>query len=311
MLEDLAFLDEQLPWFFPVAFFVFGACMGSFLNVCIYRIPKKQSVVKPRSHCMACGKLIPWWHNLPVLSWLLLRGRAACCGAPFSPRYAIVEALTGLLFAACWLLLPPALALVGMVFISFLVPATFVDLDTMELPDIFTIGGMLVGVFASVGVPQLHVAEVEGIFLIDALRSLTLAMVGIVVGSGVILWIALLAETVLRKEAMGFGDVVFMGCIGAFCGWQGAIFAIFGGAALGTFIVLPLMLFKHFAGSKENAAKSPETTEKPSEEEETAMGTAIPFGPWLALGGLVYYLFLQAEVDAWFAQFQTLLFGSL
>src|ERR1700690_1792567 len=91
-----------MPWFFPTAAFLFGAIIGSFLNVCIHRIPAGQSIVRPGSHC-ACGAPIAWYDNIPILSWLLLRGRARCCGRPFSARYLLVEILTAALFLACWL----------------------------------------------------------------------------------------------------------------------------------------------------------------------------------------------------------------
>ena len=105
MLHDFSTLHAALPWFFPLAAFVFGTCVGSFLNVVIHRQPRKESVVTPGSHC-GCGQPIRWFDNVPVLSWFLLRGRARCCGRPFSFRYPAVELLTGLLFAACALRQP-------------------------------------------------------------------------------------------------------------------------------------------------------------------------------------------------------------
>lgn len=322
MLESILELNAAFPWVFGIFFFVLGACIGSFLNVCIYRIPKKESVVRPRSHCMQCGKPIPWYDNLPILSWFMLRGKARCCGASFSPRYAMVEALTGALFLTCWLVLPPAQAIAGIAFVSFLVPATFIDLDTMELPDIFTVGGMIAGVVLSFALPGLHLEFSTGSGLLDALRSGLASLIGVFIGSGVILWVALLAETVLRKEAMGFGDVVFMGCIGAFCGWQGALFAIFGGAVLGTLFVIPLMLVQLLRGKPDpDTSEQPEATIVTSPRDDTTeeapetpprgtgFGMAIPFGPWLALGGLVYYLIARSWVDGYFEGLRELFYG--
>src|SRR4051812_48936722 len=126
---DVALVAREFPWFFPVVAFVIGACVGSFLNVVIYRVPKKESIVSPGSHC-GCGQPIAWYDNIPMLSWLALRGRARCCGRPFSFRYPFVELLVAGLFLACWLRYPhPGVAVCGMVFVSGLVAATFIDLD--------------------------------------------------------------------------------------------------------------------------------------------------------------------------------------
>jgi len=201
------------PWFFPTAAFLFGAIVGSFLNVCIHRIPTGQSIVRPGSHC-ACGAPIAWYDNIPILSWLLLRGRARCCGRPFSVRYPAVELLTALLFLACWRLFPPAKAVCGMVLVSALICGTFTDLDHMIIPDAFTVGLGVVGVVLSFIVPALH-GENSGLFVVDSARSGVASLQGLFVGSGLVLWIALVAEAVLKKEAMGFGDVKLVGAIGA------------------------------------------------------------------------------------------------
>lgn len=148
MFSDFAVIDEMLPWFFPLCAALFGAMVGSFLNVVIYRLPEGRSIVTPGSHC-ACGKPIAWFDNIPVLSWFLLRGRARCCGRAYSFRYPAIEALTGGLFLACWLLFPPAVAAVGMVFMACLICATWIDLDHMIIPDVFTVGLAVVGVVLS------------------------------------------------------------------------------------------------------------------------------------------------------------------
>src|SRR5882757_8257729 len=144
-MSDYQHFAATFPWFFPAAAAVFGAMVGSFLNVCIYRIPANQSIVTPGSHC-ACGQPIAWYDNIPVFSWLVLRGRARCCGRPFSFRYPAIELLTAALFLACALLFPPAKAMCGMVFLSALLCATFIDLDHMIIPDVFTIGLGAMGV---------------------------------------------------------------------------------------------------------------------------------------------------------------------
>lgn len=299
---SLADISAAFPWFFPLVAFIFGACIGSFLNVVIYRVPKGESIVSPGSHC-ACGQPIKWHDNIPILSWLLLRGRARCCGRPFSVRYPLVELLTGVLFVLCWLSFPPLVALGGAVFLSALVAATFIDLDHMIIPDVFTIGLGVFGVLLSFWIPGLH-GEHTGLFLLDALRSGGAAIVGLLVGSGLVLWIALLAEAVLRKEAMGFGDVKFVGAIGAFCGWKGAVFAIFGGAAVGTVWFLVAWGWEQVSGRR--APVAPPTESPDGEEAPLAFGVHVPFGPMLAIAAALYFLFFHGWMDAWLANVASL-----
>ena len=289
-----------LPWFFPAAVAVFGAMVGSFLNVVIYRLPAEKSIVTPGSHC-ACGQPVAWRDNIPVLSWLLLRGRARCCGGKFSFRYPFVELLTAGLFLACWLAFPPAVAVVGWIFTSCLVCATFIDLDHMIIPDVFTLGLGVVGVLASLVVPALHGQHHE-FFALASLRSATISLQGLLVGSGLVLWIALLAEFVFKKEAMGFGDVKFVGAIGAFTGWQGAVTAVFGGAVIGTLWFLVAVIWQKIAGrSPAPAALKAETPE--GEPTALGFGAQVPFGPMLAIAAALYFLWFRQPVATWFAQF--------
>src|SRR5690625_1365026 len=297
MLEAYAALNEQFPAIFLIVSFLFGAITGSFLNVCIYRIPEEKSVISPGSRC-ACGKPVAWYDNIPILSWILLRGRARCCGRPFSVRYPFIELLTGLLFLICWWRFPPLVALCGMLFCAILICATFIDFDHMIIPDRFTIGGAVVGVILSFLVPSLHGFESD-IAMLDGIRSGLSSIIGLLIGSAVVLWIALLAEIVLRKEAMGFGDVKFLGAIGAFTGWQGGLFSIFGGAVIGTVGVALLMVFRPLFRTKK-----PKSEEG---EEDIALARMVPFGPMLALGGLLYFLFLSGLVDDYFANVSLLL----
>jgi leader peptidase (prepilin peptidase)/N-methyltransferase len=284
------------PWFWPMAAGIFGAIVGSFLNVCIYRIPAEKSIVTPGSQC-ACGQPIKWYDNIPVFSWFVLRGKARCCGRPYSFRYPFIELLTATLFLACWLLFPPGKAICGMVFVSVLIAATFIDLDHMIIPDAFTLGAGVVGVVLSMLVPALH-GQHEGIFIIDSLRSTTASVQGLLVGSGLVLWIALLAEMVLKKEAMGFGDVKFVGMIGAFCGWKGAVFAVFGGAIVGTVWFVLALIWQKVSGQKVEIAPSAETPG--SETAPLGFGMHVPFGPMLAIAGLLYFLFFHPLVGAYF-----------
>lgn len=294
---DYAQFNAAFPWFFPVAAFLLGACIGSFLNVVIYRVPKEESVVTPGSHC-ACGQPIKWHDNIPVLSWLLLRGKARCCGRRFSFRYPFVELLTASLFVACWLIFPPLVALCGWLFLSCLVAATFIDLDHFIIPDVFTIGLGVVGVLLSVLVPALH-GHAGDYFIVDSLRGGVSALQGLLIGSGLVLWIALIAETLLRKEAMGFGDVKFVGAIGAFCGWQGAVFAIFGGAVVGTIWFVVAFAWEKITGRRAAVAPPSETPE--GEAAPLAFGAHVPFGPMLAIAGALYFLFFREPALRWLA----------
>ncbi len=297
MTFDYAEFNAAFPWFFPTVIAVLGAMIGSFLNVIIYRVPAEKSIVTPGSQC-ACGAPIKWHDNIPVLSWFLLRGKARCCGRSYSFRYAFIEALTAALFLSCWLLFPPAKALCGLLLISCLICATFIDLDYMIIPDTFTIGLGVVGVTLSVFVPALH-GQTGGGFMVDALRSGLISIQGLLIGSGLVLWIALIAEALLKKEAMGFGDVKFVGAIGAFTGWQGAVFAIFGGAVVGTVWIGLAMLCKKLSGSRVQVAPRAETYE--GQPTELGFGAQIPFGPMLAIGGLLYFLWFHRWTAAYFS----------
>lgn len=304
MNYDLAAFAAEFPWFFPLCAALLGAIVGSFLNVVIYRLPLEKSIVTPGSHC-ACGKPIAWHDNIPVLSWFILRGKARCCGRPYSFRYAFVEMLTAGLFLACALQFSPAKALLGMGFLACLVCATFIDLDHMIIPDPFTIWLAVFGMLAAFLFPSLHgVAESE-FPLVAHLRSGGLSILGLLIGSAVILWIALLAEKALGKEAMGFGDVTLMGAIGAFCGWQGALFAIFGGAIVGTVWVALAALWQKLSGKKAPIAPRAEDAEG-KETEKLGLGVHVPFGPMLAVGAAIYFLGANRWFDAYLANLGTL-----
>lgn len=307
MFEAFQAINEDFPWFFTTLAFVFGAIVGSFLNVCIYRIPAKRSIISPGSTC-ACGQPIKWYDNIPILSWFILRGKARCCGQSYSFRYPAIEALTGGLFALAWIKYSPVLACIYFVLIAMLICATFIDLDHMEIPDRFSLGIALLGVIFSVVYPQLH--EIEAgyePFFIYSIRGFIESITGLFIGSGVILWIAISAETILRKEAMGFGDVKLLGGIGAFVGWKAAVFSLFGGAVIGTFAILIWLLFR----KKQDGEAIPEDDSKSgnaideaeddySEEEGQIVGIPVPFGPMLAGACLLYVLGLKDYVDLYF-----------
>ncbi|GAB5559186.1 MAG: A24 family peptidase [Synoicihabitans sp.] len=284
---DIESISTTLPWFFPAAVFIFGTMIGSFLNVVIYRVPAGKSVVFPGSHC-GCGKPIAWYDNTPVISWFVLRGKARCCGQPYSFRYAFVELLTGAMFLMAWRSYPPMAALAIMIMLALLIAATFIDLDHMIIPDGITIWGTVGAVMISALIPQLHGYDPDPIYVLASIRSAGTAMIGAMIGSSLILWIGLIAEAILRKEAMGFGDVKFLGLIGAFAGWPGAIFAVFGGAIVGTIWFTLALLYGKITGGKSERILNAETAE--GEKTDLGAGAQVPFGPMLAIAAVIYVL---------------------
>ena len=285
-MEIFISANSSMPWIFLFFVFIFGTIWGSFLNVVIYRLPLDKSVIFPSSRC-ACGEKIPFYFNIPVLSWFILSGQAHCCEKTISLRYPLVETLTGILFLLLWLEHDWQIALVGMGFFALLITAAFIDLDHMIIPDILSIGGLAIGIFVSLLIPELHGLSSNTIR--DHWYSLGSALFGVIVGTSLVYWIATFGELILKKPAMGEGDMKFLAAIGAFTGWQGAVFSLFGGAFIGTLLIVPYMIFQRI--------KDPE---KPRLE-------ALPFGPFLALGAILQFLYLEQIVQAYFAQL-TLLF---
>ena len=304
MFETFEFINEDLPWFFASLAAIFGAVTGSFLNVCIYRIPVGRSIIFPGSSC-ACGRPIPFYHNIPIFTWIILRGKANCCKETFSIRYPAIELLTAILFFWVWTIYSPVVAIIGMLFVAFLICATFIDLDHMIIPDRFSIGGMVIGVILSFIFPSLH--GLGGLPLVSNIHSGMTAIIGALIGAGLVYWIAVLGEIIFRKPAMGEGDVKFVGFIGAFCGWQGAVFSMFGGALMGTVVLLPILLIGRLFSRNKSAKKKTEEENLPkvdgSEEEDVPFGTHVPFGPMLAVAGLIYFLGFHLYVDAYFTDF--------
>jgi leader peptidase (prepilin peptidase)/N-methyltransferase len=192
----------EVPFhFWTLCFFVFGCVAGSFLNVCIYRLPREESVVRPPSHCPHCGYTIPWYLNIPLVTWLWLHARCAECGAKISVRYFLVELLTGIAFALCWMHFghrTPGVAIVFCLLIAGLITATFIDLEHFIIPDEITMGGMVVGVLCAFFVPATHLqfplllpAKLPGVGMKES-------VLGMVVG-------AALVYAILRLGKLLFG----------------------------------------------------------------------------------------------------------
>jgi leader peptidase (prepilin peptidase)/N-methyltransferase len=198
-------LDSIVLYFFA---FVFGAIVGSFLNVCIYRLPQGLSIVEPPSHCFHCKEPIAWTDNIPLLSYLVLRGRCRHCGTSYSPRYFLVELLTGVLaVAVLWRFgLTPALVLY-FVFVAALVVVTFIDVDHLIIPDAISLPSIGVGLTAS--------------FFVEGTPTPFESALGIVIGGGIVWAIATGYQKLTGIEGIGFGNVKLLAMIGAFLGWRG------------------------------------------------------------------------------------------
>ncbi len=257
----------------------FGALFGSFLNVVILRLPHGRTVSRGRSHCPSCEATIAWFDNIPVLSWLLLRGRCRRCKARISARYPLVEALTAILtgYLAYRVLLidglqegnweeflypTAAVFAVQLAFVYALIAATFIDLDHTIIPDEITKSGMVIGVVAGLAVPQLHGTS-------SPVEGLGLAALGLITGAGFIWFVRIAGRFVFRKEAMGFGDVKYMGLIGAVLGWKGVVLTFFLACVIGSVIGMFVLIVKK--------------------------SRYIPFAPFLSAGAAIM-LFFSDEV---------------
>ena len=236
---------------------LFGLLIGSFLNVCIIRLPADQSVVWPGSRCPKCGTAIRWYDNLPVISWLFLGGKCRSCKARISLLYPVVELLVGLLFF--WAVLEYGLTIEAAraaIFGTLLLGIALTDGRTYLIPDEFTLGGL-------------------GFALVLALASGFQALLGALVGAVVgflVLWVVGAAgKWLLKEEAMGGGDIKMMAMVGGFLGWQGVLLTIFLGALTGTLIFLPLKLMRR--------------------------SKLVPFGVFLSLGAAVTFLIGPAILD--------------
>lgn len=254
--------------------FILGAIVGSFLNVCIVRMPHEKSVVTPRSHCVHCKKQLLWYDNIPFISYILLKGRCRFCGEKISPRYFWVELVTAVTFVAFYqyyglsALLPAYLTMAC----GFIV-ATFVDFEHRIIPDEVSIGGMAAGVLFSALIPELHGMDPgTGPLVLAHLKSLGWSLFGVLVGGGSIYAMGILGDFLFKKESMGGGDVKLMAMVGAFLGWKLTIL---------TFFLAP------FFGAVYGIVEKIRTKD-----------TAIAYGPFL-VGGALISLFWGDVIIHW------------
>ncbi|TWJ32790.1 prepilin peptidase [Geobacter argillaceus] len=251
-----------LPIQFYIFAFLFGAVVGSFLNVCICRLPEGRSVVFPPSACPSCGAAIRWYDNIPIVSYLVLRGRCRSCSASISWRYPLVETLNGLLTLVLFLRFGPSLTFLALfLFCSALVAITFIDFDHQIIPDVISLPGIVVGFVFSFFLPWL------------GWRS---SLIGIVAGGGVIWLIIELYYRLRKEEGMGGGDVKLLAMIGAFLGWRAILFTLFAASLVGSVVGVSLMFLQKKDGK-----------------------LAIPFGPYLAFGA-VLYIFYGKQIIYWY-----------
>ncbi len=261
---------QGLTWFYIMAG-VFGLLIGSFLNVCIlsWGAEPKESVMRPRSRCPKCGNRIAWYDNIPVLSWLILRGRCRNCKQSISLMYPLVELATCIIWIYfVWLFGPTIAAVRAAVFFTLLLGILVTDARAYIIPDEFTIGGLVLGLILT-GVGGFILNGGPG-----AVHGLAFSFIGGAVGFGILWVVGWLGTIILKQDAMGGGDIKMMAMVGVFVGWTGVLLTIFIGALVGTLVFLPLTLM----GRKK----------------------LVPFGIFLAIGAGVAYLF-GAKLVQWYA----------
>jgi leader peptidase (prepilin peptidase) / N-methyltransferase len=270
---------------FLILYTVFGLIIGSFLNVCIYRIPRRESIVFPGSHCPACGKPIRAFDNIPVFAFLWLGGKCRSCRAPISFQYPLVEALSGLSFYACAITWGPAPAtFVNSLLVSMVIVLFFVDYHHQILPNVITLPGAIAGILLSpwqdpgfyMDLPVL--ALTGSIAGNSAKTALPLAgsIIGALIGGGILLFVGAAYSLVRKKQGLGMGDIKMMALVGAFLGWRLALLTIFAGSFLGSFLGIFLIFFKG-----------------------RSLQSKMAFGTFLGIG-TVFSLFYGLDLLAWY-----------
>ena len=252
--------------------FTIGLAVGSFLNVCIYRLPRGESLIFPPSHCPNCGTPIRWYDNIPILSYFLLKGRCRSCLHPISPRYPLVEAITGFLYLSTFLFhringSSFTLFFRDIVFISFLIPIFFIDLSDQIIPNSLSYGLIILGLLFGL-----------------LTKSIFSSLLGIGIGAGLFSGIHLLGSFSLKKESLGVGDIKLAAGVGAGLGWDKALLCFFLSFIFGGIIAGFLLLF-HLKGRRDR----------------------IPFAPFLVAGAFIslffgerlIYFYLTSPILGW------------
>jgi len=245
-----------------VASIVLGAIVGSFLNVCISRLPKEESIVTPSSHCPQCKSPIKFYDNIPLISYLLLKGKCRNCGLPISIQYPIVEAVTALVSFFLFITFGVSLSFIYyFMFVSALIVITVIDLHYQIIPDVISLPGIGIGLLGSLIIPRITFFE---------------SLIGMLSGGGSLFLVATIYQWLFKREGMGGGDVKLLAMIGAFLGWKAVILTILLSSFVGSIIGIAVMLIK----GKD-------------------FKYAIPFGPFLALGAVIS-LFWGENLISWY-----------
>jgi len=280
----------NLDYFYLISTFLYGLVIGSFLNVCIYRLPREGlSIIRPSSFCPNCKSPIQWYYNIPLFSFIILRGRCSNCAARISFRYPLVELITGCLFvlAASIYLIPYINSgdvsklirfILSVYLIGILIVVTFIDIEFRIIPDELTISGIVLALLASIFFPAIHkpiASQLPGF-----LNGLISSVIGIITGGGIIYLIGLIGKLIFRKEAMGFGDVKLMAFLGGFLGWEPTLYTFFVACLLGSIIgiILYFITKDHY----------------------------IAFGPYIAMAALIT-LFFEFHIIYLIQQYQELI----
>src|SRR2546422_6005192 len=276
-MQDLA---RGMPVFVTIWVFATGAVVGSFLNVVIARVPKGRSIVSPGSRCPRCGSPIAWYDNIPVVSWILLRARCRNCGLPISPRYPLVEVLTGVLAVAVFRRVGPSWTAVGyFAFAATLVALAYIDLDTWLLPHQITWPLLALGLASPLWNRQLTWIE---------------SFIGAAAGFALFAAIALFGEKVLKRDTMGWGDVWLLAAIGAWLGWPALLPVVLLSAVQGMVVGTILI------ATRRDPDPSPaETAASSTDDDWVPPRHAVPYGPFLALGPLEYLFLGDRLASAW------------
>ena len=281
-------MDSELTAICGFFCFWMGACVASFLNVVAWRLPRGESVVSPPSHCPKCSAPIRWWQNIPIISWLALRGRCANCREPISPRYIVVEVLGGVLFLAAFLHVASMrcdmhvsrwfVLSVWWAWIALMIVGSLIDFDHKLLPDFVTVGGMALGVVDSV-VLAISFKGFHPEFLnLKMYLPILGSVVGLAFGFGLLWVVRFFGSKAFKREAMGMGDVFLMGAVGALFGPVAVLVTLILSSVFGSIVGLSAVALS-----------------------KTRLGrfTEIPYGPYICLGCLVWMFWGPELVNAY------------
>jgi leader peptidase (prepilin peptidase)/N-methyltransferase len=274
-------ISPEIVPFLNVFIFVIGACVGSFLNVCIWRIPREESIVSPPSHCPKCGHVIPWHENIPLVSWLALMAKCSKCRISISPRYFLVELLTGCIFLLIWMKVLAVGQPIAFVFPYFLLAAlviltAFIDAEHSIIPNEITYAGMVAGLCFSVIWPEIWVQHRNWI-MPERLISLMLSSGSLIVSVLFMSSIAIGGRYMFKKDALGWGDVKYVGAVAALIGIPACFFSLLFASLTGSIYGISLIILG-----------------------KGKLKSAFPLGPFLAAGTIIWVFFGEIIYESWF-----------